>query len=178
MDERLDQDEAGRTAREVDPLRIPDPLAEPEPSPAPSGTEDDLPLGFDPQAASPAAQEAPGAAEPRPRYVRQRPPHHTQSAIDDLEQDRGVSTGYAHDSNVAVRGGAFSGGGQYRRSHGGMDQIQRGRYGQYLEVPKGRRSIFSSREKARRRRSLAAMAAVVAVLVVVAIIIWRLVAGL
>lgn len=192
MDEQVERDEADATAHEAEPLRAVDPQAQPsrhvtgDPLDAPdsfAGTqphEADAPYAaVDPfeEPATPSAEPADqGAFEPapRPRYVRQRPPHRTQAAINDLEQDQGAP-GYTHDSNVAVRGGAFSGGRQYRRSHGGMDQIQNSRYGQYLEVPKGRRSIFSARERARRRRSIATTVAVVAVIAVVVLVILHLV---
>lgn len=119
-----------------------------------------------------AATSKPVAA--RVPYVRQRAPHRSQAAIDDLGQDGASASGYAHDSNVAVSGKVFSGASKYRRSRGGMGRIQNSRYGQYLEIPKGRRSIFSSRERSRRRRSVLSLIVVVALLVVVALIILRL----
>lgn len=114
------------------------------------------------------------APEYRQRYVRQRAPHRTQAAINDLEQDVSYPDGYTHNSNITVGGGAFSGGAKYRRGRGSMDRIQKGQYGRYLEIPKGRRSIFASRERARRRRSILSLIVVVALLVIVAVIIWRL----
>lgn len=114
------------------------------------------------------------AAEYRQRYVRQRAPHRTQAAINDLEQDVSYPDGYTHNSNITVGGGAFSGGAKYRRGRGSMDRIQKGQYGRYLEIPKGRRSIFASRERARRRRSILSLIVVVVLLVIVAVIIWRL----
>lgn len=109
----------------------------------------------------------------QPDFMRQRAPHVTQSAIDDLAQD-GASVGeYTHDSNVAVRGGAFSGR-PYRKARGGMGQVKGNRYGRYLEVPKGKRSIFESPERARRRRSLISTVAVIVFLVAVVLIVWVL----
>lgn len=110
----------------------------------------------------------------QPDFMRQRAPHITQSAIDDLAQD-GVSVGeYTHDSNVAIRGGAFSGR-PYRKARGGMGQVKGNRYGRYLEVPKGKRSIFESPERTKRRRSIISTVAVVVFLVAVAIIVWMLI---
>ena len=110
----------------------------------------------------------------QPDFMRQRPPHITQSAIDDLAQD-GASVGeYTHDSNVAIRGAAFSGR-PYRRARGGMGQVKGNRYGRYLEVPKGKRSIFESPERARRRRSIISTVAVIVFLVAVALIVWALI---
>ena len=110
----------------------------------------------------------------QPDFMRQRAPHITQSAIDDLAQD-GASVGeYTHDSNVAIRGGAFSGR-PYRRARGGMGQVKGNRYGRYLEVPKGKRSIFESPERAKRRRSLVSTVAVIVFLVVVALVVWVLI---
>lgn len=107
-------------------------------------------------------------------YVRQRTPHKTQEAIDDLG-DGGGTERYTHDSNIAVSGGAFSGGRAYRKARSRRSSMQGGQYGQYLEVPKGRRSIFESREKARRRRSIAALAAIILVLGLIVIFIVHLV---
>lgn len=109
-------------------------------------------------------------AAPAP-YVRQRPPRKTQPAISD-DWDASEDPGsYAHDSNVTVRGGVLSGGADYRRARSGRSSMQQGRYGRYLEVPKGRRSIFASRERARRRKTLARLIIIVVVFAAVAIVI-------
>ena len=111
----------------------------------------------------------------QPTFVRPRAPHITQSAIDDLAQD-GASVGeYTHDSNVAVRGGAAFSGRPYRKARGGMGQVKGNRYGRYLEVPKGKRSIFESPERAKRRRSIISTLAVIVFLVAVALIVWVLI---
>lgn len=112
----------------------------------------------------------------RTPYVRQRTPHKTQEAIDDLS-DGGGSDRYTHDSNIAVSGGAFSGGRAYRKARSNRSSMQGGQYGQYLEVPKGRRSLFESREKARRRRSIATLAAIILALGLVVIFIVHLING-
>ena len=110
-----------------------------------------------------------------PRYVRQRTPHRSQGTLDDLADDDTPSQGYTHDSNIAVGGATPLSGMAYRRSRNNMSRVRSGtRYGQYLEIPKGRRSIFASRERARRRRSVLALLAVIALLVFAAMFIWNM----
>jgi hypothetical protein len=62
----------------------------------------------------------------------------------------------------------------YRRARSNMSKVSGSRYGQYLEIPKGRRSIFASRERARRRRSVLALFIVVTLLILAAMFIWNL----
>ena len=84
----------------------------------------------------------------RTPYVRKPRPRKTQEAINDLEQDESYAQGFTHDSNVTVRGRNPLSGTAYSRSRANMSQLQRDlHYGQYLEIPKGKRSIFSSRER-------------------------------
>ena len=110
-----------------------------------------------------------------PRYVRQRTPHRSQGTLDDLADDDTPSQGYTHDSNIAVGGATPLSGMAYRRSRSNMSRVRSGtRYGQYLEIPKGRRSIFASRERARRRRSVLALLAVITLLVFAAMFIWNM----
>lgn len=118
-----------------------------------------------------AAEEAP--VPKRPPYVRSRPAHKTMDPIDDLVSD-GVYEGRpTHDSDVTARGGVFTGG-AYRRGRSEMNQLRRDlHYGQYLEIPKGRRDIFASRERTRRIKSFVALVVVLALLAVVALIVWQ-----
>lgn len=116
-----------------------------------------------------------GGPSDRPQYVRQRAPRKTVEAIDDLANEAGAGGRYAHDSNVAVSGGAFSGGRAYRKARNNKSSMQGGQYGQYLEVPKGRRSLFESRERARRRKSILALGAIVLVLAAIVIFIVSLI---
>lgn len=105
----------------------------------------------------------------QPTYVRPRKARRTVESIDDFQNgDLGQPAGgYVNDSNVTVRGGALSGG-SYRRSRSRVNKLQRSsRYGQYLEIPKGKRSIFVSREKARRRNSVIIMILIAAAIVLV-----------
>ena len=116
--------------------------------------------------------------ERRTPYVRKPKPRKTQEAINDFEQDESFSTGFTHDSNVTVRGRNPLSGTAYSRSRANMSQLQRDlHYGQYLEIPKGKRQIFSSRERSAAIRSRAITAAIVIVLVIVAIIAWQLIAA-
>lgn len=125
------------------------------------------------QAGEVAETDVPNVAEEPLPFVRPRAPHKTQAAIDDLGQDSGGVQGYAHDSNVAVGSMPFTDGG-YRRSRSSMDQLKGSRYGQYLEIPKGRRSIFSSRGQEKRRGSTLGGAAAVIVLAALAFVVLRL----
>ena len=116
--------------------------------------------------------------ERRKPYVRKPKPRKTQEAINDFEQDESFSAGFTHDSNVTVRGRNPLSGTAYSRSRANMPQLQRDlHYGQYLEIPKGKRQIFSSRERSAAIRSRAITAAIVIVLVIVAVIAWQLIAA-
>ena len=108
----------------------------------------------------------------RSTYVRQRAPRRTQEAIDDLAEDDNPVE-YAHESNVTV--GGSIGDRKYRKALSEISQFQKNnRYGQYLEIPKGRRSIFASRERARRRNSVLALFVVVVLLVLAAMFLWNM----
>jgi len=114
-----------------------------------------------------------------PRYVRQRTPHRSQGTLDDLTDESIPSAAYTHDSNIAVGGATPLSGMAYRRSRNNMSRVRSGtRYGQYLEIPKGRRSIFASRERARRRRSVLALLGVVTLLVLAAMFLWNMMQNL
>ena len=105
-------------------------------------------------------------------YVRQRPVRRTVDPIDDLEQDPAEPGSVTHDSDFTVRGGALSGR-AYRRSRAEGAQLRRDlHYGQYLEIPRGRRDIFAARERRARIRSALALFAVLAVLAVVVFLVW------
>ena len=80
-------------------------------------------------------------------YVRQRPAHRSVEPIDDLAQEPDEAGYVTHDSDFTVPGGAISGR-AYRRSRAEGAQLRRDlHYGQYLEIPKGRRDIIASRER-------------------------------
>lgn len=126
-----------------------------------------------PLEAEPAAESYDDLAPAqRSTYVRQRAPRRTQEAIDDLAEDDSPVE-YAHESNVTI--GGSIGDRKYRRARSDISQFQKNnRYGQYLEIPKGRRSIFASRERARRRRSVLALIAVIALLVFAGMMLWSM----
>lgn len=114
--------------------------------------------------------------EQRTPYVRKQRPRKTQEAINDLEQDETYAQGFTHDSNVTVSSRNPLSGTVYSRSRQKMPQLQRDlHYGQYLEIPKGRRQIFSSRERAAAVRSRAFTAIIVIILIVVAAIALNLI---
>jgi hypothetical protein len=139
--------------------------------------------GPEPHAARPAVDDtvepqasAPAPRTQRPRYVRQRAPHQSQGLVDDLATDDADLTTYAHDSNFAVRGANPLSGMAYRRSRSRMTKIQRStRYGRYLEIPKGKRSIFFSRVRAQRRHSLLGILVSVILLAMAALLVWSLI---
>ena len=108
-------------------------------------------------------------------YIRQPKPRKTAEAIDDLGEDESYSAGFAHDSNIAVGGSLTLSGQPYRRSRADMGKLQRDlHYGQYLEIPKGRRQIFASRERERQIRSRIAAVVVIVVLLLATLLILRL----
>lgn len=121
----------------------------------------------------PAVDSSSNPAPRAPRYVRQRAPHRSQGTVDDLNEDSIPQASYTHDSNISVGGATPLSGMAYRRSRSNISRVKNGsRYGQYLEIPKGRRSIFASRERARRRRSVIALVLVVALLILAAALLW------
>ena len=62
----------------------------------------------------------------------------------------------------------------YRKSRSEMPQLRRDlHYGQYLEIPKGRRDIFASRERKMRIRSVIALIAVIVILAVIVFFVWQ-----
>lgn len=107
-------------------------------------------------------------------YVRSRPAHRTVEPIDDYANQEGDYEQYvAHDSDYTIKGGGS--GNSYRRSRASQGQLRRDlHYGQYLEVPKGRRDIFISRERKSRAKTIVALIVLLVVLVVVAIVVWTL----
>jgi hypothetical protein len=116
------------------------------------------------------------SAPAAPRYVRKRTPHRSQGTLDDLTaEDSESSATYTHDSNISVGGATPLSGMAYRRARSDMSRVKNStRYGKYLEIPKGRRSIFASRERARRRNSVLALFVVVLLLVLAAMFLWNM----
>lgn len=119
---------------------------------------------------SSSAPEENGAA--REPFVRERPARRSVEPIDDLKTEGEQPTEFVHDSNL-VTGGGLSGRG-YRRSRAEGKQLRRDlHYGQYLEIPKGRRDIFASRERKTRLKTALALLVVLAVLAVVVFFVWE-----
>ena len=126
--------------------------------------------------------ESPSVDSPAPTrrssssYVRKRAPRRTAEAIDDLAEDDNPIA-YSHESNVATGGRLTDR--SYRRARSDISQFQKNnRYGQYLEIPKGQRSIFAKRERERRMRSAIALIAVIAILAIAAYLVWQLMSSL
>jgi len=106
-------------------------------------------------------------------YVRSRPAHRTQPPIDDYSGDGSDEEGITHDSGITTGGNVFSGR-SYRKARSEMPQLRRDlHYGQYLEIPKGRRDIFASRERKSHVRSVIALVVVIAILAVVVLVVWQ-----
>lgn len=117
---------------------------------------------------APAATPAPQAAP----YVRQRAQHRSVEPINDFAGDDVAPEAMTHDSDYV--GSKGMGGRSYRRSRAQGEQLRRDlHYGQYLEIPKGRRDIFVSRERKSRRRSLIACIVVLVILAVVVFFLWE-----
>lgn len=118
----------------------------------------------------------PRETAPRPqRYTRARTPHKTVAPINDFDNQASADgfEGFTHDSDYANRGTVLSGR-SYRKSRSEMPQLRRDlHYGQYLEIPKGRRDIFASRERKMRIRSVVALIAVIVVLCVIVFFVWQ-----
>ena len=117
------------------------------------------------------------SAQPAPRYVRKRTPHVSQGTLNDLGDESTPSVTYTHDSNISIGGTTPLSGMAYRRARSRIARVNNTRYGQYLEIPKGRRTIFASRERARRRNSVLALFAVIILLAIAAILLWDMMQG-
>ena len=130
---------------------------------------EDLELETTPQNNEEAAPASAGTP-----YVRTPKTRITADPIDDYTQEGVDSGAYTHESDFTADSSIMSGRG-YRRSRSEMKQLKRNlQYGQYLEIPKGRRDIFAKRERMARVKSLLAAILVLAVLAAVAyfVITW------
>ena len=113
-----------------------------------------------------------------PPFVRARSPHITQPPVDDLATDDLIADTTSHDSSYIKPSKNPLAGMEYRRSRSKMPQLQHElHYGQYLEMPKGRRAIFASQEERRRKRNIAFVVGGIIVLAVIAFFIWRASSG-
>jgi hypothetical protein len=82
-------------------------------------------------------------------FVRAPRQHVSQAPIDDLDEDEfEASIDYSHESNYTRRNlNPFEGSG-YRRSRNDAAKFTKDlKYGRYLEVPKGRRDLFSAKRR-------------------------------
>ncbi len=120
--------------------------------------------------------QAPAQAQAQPQpapYVRQRPAHRNVGTVSDYDESGEAAPAQtAHDSGYTNRGSLVSGG-AYRRSRSDAKKLRRDlHYGQYLEIPKGRRDIFVKRERTTRIKTALALIVVIAVLAVVVHFMW------
>ncbi|WP_051353682.1 hypothetical protein [Atopobium fossor] len=107
------------------------------------------------------------------RKTRSTRSHRTVDPVDDLEMDDAYAHS-AHDSNYTTRGSNPISGRAYRKSRNEMPQLRHDLpYGQYLSIPKGRRAIFSARERRSRINSAVVMVLVIAGLAVLVAILWH-----
>lgn len=119
-----------------------------------------------------ADENIPTPETPTP-FVRERPAHRSAGSIDDFENEAEDLGSITHESSYTRRGNPLSGR-AYRRSRAQGEQLRRNLYyGQYLEIPKGRRDIFASRERMSRLRSAIALIVVLALLAAVFYFSWQ-----
>ena len=98
-----------------------------------------------------------------PIFERPARPRKTAEPINEMTETGSIDAVYVSDSDYSGKGLSDS---SYRRSRSGMNQLRRDlHYGQYLEIPKGRRDIFRRKE---RWHNFGALVAVVFVLAAVA----------
>ncbi len=123
--------------------------------------------------ATPAPQPAPQSTSQHAPYVRQRPAHRSVGTVSDYDDaGEAAPARTAHDSGYTNRGSLVSGG-AYRRSRSDAKKLRRDlQYGQYLEIPKGRRDIFVKRERTARIKTALALVVVIAILAVVVFFMW------
>lgn len=153
------------------PVNKPQHLTE---NPRPSGAQNYAPSMTE-RGYSPSYQ--PSQQSGGTHYVHPKRPRKTQPTITEGQNTKYPGE-YTHDSNISVGGGGPLSGAPYRRSRSHMKRLRKDlHYGQYLEIPKGRRSIFSSQERARHTRSVITFAVVIAIIVIAIICIISLVAS-
>ena len=126
----------------------------------------DEPEGISSEASAPAKT---------PIFERPARPRKTAEPINEMTETGSIDAVYVSDSDYSGKGLSDS---SYRRSRSGMNQLRRDlHYGQYLQVPKGKKSIFSSRQQAKQRRSAIVMVVIVVILAVLLIFAVRLIAS-
>lgn len=122
---------------------------------------------------TPAPEQTPAPAPNPAPYVRKRPVHQSMGTIDDYANAQDEIPNVTHDSGYTNPGTPISGR-SYKRSRAQGEQLRRDlHYGQYLEIPKGRRDIFASREKNTRIKTAVALLALIVVLVLVVFFLWN-----
>lgn len=105
-------------------------------------------------------------------YVRKARPHKTQPPVDDAVADQALSDELTHAPAISSKASPITGH-VYRQSRSDLNRVQKSlKYGQYLEIPSGKRTIFESQAQKKRRRSLVIAFAVIVVLLAV-VVIWN-----
>lgn len=120
--------------------------------------------------------QAPAPTQPQAQapYVRQRPAHRSVGTVSDFDSSgEEYPAQVAHDSDFTNRG-PLVGGNSYKRSRSDAEKLRRDlHYGQYLEIPKGRRDIFVKRERRTNVKTFLALVLVVVVLAVAVYFLWQ-----
>ena len=106
-------------------------------------------------------------------YVRKERPHKTQPPVDDAAADQALSGELPHSPTFSSKGSPITGH-VYRQSRSDLNRVQKSlKYGQYLEIPNGKRTIFESQAQKKRRRNLVIAFAVIVILLAF-VIIWKI----
>ena len=113
-------------------------------------------------------------APEHPAYVRQRPAHRSVGTVSDFDDSgKEAPASIAHDSGYTNRG-SLVGANSYRRSRSDAEKLRRDlHYGQYLEIPKGRRDIFVKRERSSNIKTFLVLVLVIAILAVAVYFMWQ-----
>ncbi len=118
--------------------------------------------------------EAPHGRQGTP-YVRKQRPRHTADAINDMEADELYARAqYQHESSITIgRTNLFSRSSRaYRSAQRHVPRLRQGHsYGRYLEVPKGRVSLFSMEQQRRQRRNILMVVALIALIALIVFLV-------
>ncbi len=107
-------------------------------------------------------------------YVRQRPAHRSVGTVSDFDGAEDQPPANTVSDSGYTNRGPLMGGASYRRTRAGAKKMQRNnQYGQYLEVPKGRRDIFVKRERRSNAKTALVLILVCAVLAIVVYFVWQ-----
>lgn len=102
-------------------------------------------------------------------YVRPTKPHHTQEAINDLQEDEVDNLDVTGIDSRAIKSSSLKRR-QRRISRKDAEILNKSQYGHYLEIPRNRRSIFQPQQRMNKLLFLSALI-VVAIIIVLFYII-------